>query len=253
MARKIKMKSEDILEKEFIDKFNSLCKTRSSWQVWSDFITVAAISLANTVEEDTEIRNKREQEFATCIENLGGIDVPAALLGIITMAFEENPEQDFLGSIFMKLGLGNHWKGQFFTPYSVCKMISEINAPDLEATIKSKGWVAVNDPSCGAGATLIAMANKMNNHEIIYQNHVLFTAQDIDRVAGMMCYIQLSLLCCAGYVVITDTLSDPLISKSVLQPKPNNNQEIWYTPMYMSDLWHYRRLFNRMDSFLKET
>lgn len=181
------------------------------------------------------------------------MEVPAEMLGLITMALEENPEQDFLGSMFMRLELGNHWKGQFFTPYSVCKAMAEMNAPDLEATIEAKGWVSVNDPACGAGATLIAMANTMKNHEVNYQNHALFVAQDIDRVAGMMCYIQLSLLGCAGYVAIADTLCDPLVGSNVLQPMPNENQEVWYTPMYASEVWHFRRLFNMMDSFFKRT
>lgn len=71
-------------------------------------------------------------------KRLGGMEVPAEMLGLITMVLEENPEQDFLGSMFMRLELGNHWKGQFFTPYSVCKVMAEMNAPDLEATIEAK-------------------------------------------------------------------------------------------------------------------
>ena len=179
------------------------------------------------------------------------MEVPAEMLGIITMALEENPEQDFLGSMFMRLELGSHWKGQFFTPYSVCKAMAEINAPDLEETIKAKGWVSVNDPACGAGATLIAMANTMKNHNVNYQKQALFIAQDIDHVVGMMCYIQLSLLGCAGYVVIADTIVNPITGGSVLQPILNESQEIWYTPMYANDVWHFRRLFNIINSLLK--
>ena len=253
MASKITRQATNGIEKQFLDRFNSLCQTRSSWQVWSDFITVAAIALANSVDKESELHDKREREYEDCIKRLGGMEVPAEMLGLITMALEENPEQDFLGSMFMRLELGNHWKGQFFTPYSVCKAMAEMNAPDLEATIETKGWVSVNDPACGAGATLIAMANTMKNHEVNYQNHALFVAQDIDRVAGMMCYIQLSLLGCAGYVAIADTLCDPLVGSNVLQPMPNENQEIWYTPMYASEVWHFRRLFNMMDSFFKRT
>lgn len=114
--------------------------------------TVAAIALANSVDRESELHDKREKEYEDCIKRLGGMEVPAEMLGLITMALEENPEQDFLGSMFMRLELGNHWKGQFFTPYSVCKTMAEMNALDLEATIATKGWVSVNDPACGAGA-----------------------------------------------------------------------------------------------------
>lgn len=165
------------------------------------------------------------------------------MLGIITLALDENPEQDFLGNLFMKLEFGNHWKGQFFTPYHVCQLMAEMNTNQLDEELKEKGWVSVNDCACGAGATLIAMANTMKNHGINFQNHSLFVAQDIDRIAGLMCYIQLSLLGCAGYVVIADTISSPLVG-SVLNPSPTESQEMWVTPMFASDIWHYRRLFN---------
>lgn len=125
--------------------------------------------------------------------------------------------------------------------------MAEINANHLENEIENKGWVSVNDCACGAGATLIAMANTMRNHGINYHNHALFVAQDIDRVAAMMCYIQLSLLGCAGYVVVANTLTNPLTG-STLSPAPNENQEIWITPMYVSDVWHFRRLFNLLGS-----
>lgn len=250
MANKFTRNFTTQYEKQFLEKFNSLCQTRSSWQVWSDFITVTAIALANSVDRESEIHTRREQEYENCIKRLGGVEIPAEMFGIITMALEENPEQDFLGSMFMKLELGSHWKGQFFTPYHVCKVMAEIDSVDLETQIKEKGWVSVNDPACGAGATLISMANTMKAHEINYQNHALFVGQDIDRVAGMMCYIQLSLLGCAGYVVIADTICNPLVG-GVLHPEPNESQEIWYTPMYSSDVWHFRRMFNMMDSILR--
>ena len=50
MASKITRQATNGIEKQFLDRFNSLCQTRSSWQVWSDFITVAAIALANSVD-----------------------------------------------------------------------------------------------------------------------------------------------------------------------------------------------------------
>lgn len=243
MNRITKQATNDF-EKQFLKKFNFLCQSRSNWQVWTDFITVSAITLANSIDKTSEVRDEREKEYENCIKRLGGVDIPAEMFSIVVLALEENPEQDFLGSMFMKLGLGNHWKGQFFTPYNVCKMMSEINSINIEKQISEKGWVSVNDPACGAGATLISMANILKDHKINYQNHALFVAQDIDRVAGMMCYIQLSLLGCAGYVVIADTLCNPLTG-NILRPNPNKNQEIWFTPMYISNVWCLRRIFNQ--------
>lgn len=251
MAKKVSNQVTTKSEKQFLDTFNSMCYTRNAWEVWTDFVTAAACSIANSVDREGKNHDDREAEYAKCIERLGGVENAAKLFAIIVEAFEENPEQDFLGGLFMKLNLGNHWKGQFFTPYCVCKTMAAINSVFLEDTIKEKGWVSVNDPACGAGATLVAMANTLKEHNVNYQNHALFVAQDIDRVAGLMCYIQLSLLGCPGYVVIADTLCNPLTGRNALFPQPNNDQEIWYTPMFASEVWEYRRKFNLMDMFLQ--
>lgn len=111
MAKKVKNQAINKAEKVFIEKFQSLCNTRSSWEVWADFITATACAIANSIDKESEQFKKREKEYAQCIERLGGLQVPAEMLGIMTMALEENPEQDFLGGLFMKLELGNHWKG----------------------------------------------------------------------------------------------------------------------------------------------
>ena len=112
-------------EKEFFKIFESLSMTRSSWRVWSDFITASAISLSNAFEMDSERKAAREQEYVECIKRLGGTDKAAELLGVIVKAFEENPSQDFLGGLFIKLGLNNHWRGQFFTPYHICEFMAD--------------------------------------------------------------------------------------------------------------------------------
>ena len=38
------------------------------------------------------------------------------MLAEVVADLEHNPDQDFLGELFMALDLGNEWAGQFFTP-----------------------------------------------------------------------------------------------------------------------------------------
>lgn len=123
-------------EKEFLDEFQKLCYSRSSWQVWADLMAAMACSISNVADRSPEHYESREKEYAQCIERLGSVEVPAKMLAIIVEALERNPEQDFLGAMYMQLNLGNHWKGQFFTPYCVCKMMSERM---LTAISRSKG------------------------------------------------------------------------------------------------------------------
>ena len=234
-------------KKEFIKIFNEMCYSRSGWQVWSDLISTMACSIANAVDRSEPRFSNREKEYAHCIERLGGVDKPAKCFAIVVEALERNPEQDFLGELYMELELGNHWKGQFFTPYCVCKMMSEITVGDVDRQIEEKGYISICDPACGAGATLIAAVNSMRNAKHNFQNHALFVGQDIDRIVGMMCYIQLSLLGCAGYICIGNTITNQLVGH-VLFPQEMEGQELWITPMFQSNVWAWRRLFHSLGS-----
>ena len=62
-----------------------------------------------------------------------------------------------------------------------------------------------------------------------------------------MCYIQLSLLGCAGYICVGNTLTNPMTGH-VLFPQEKEGQELWYMPMFQSDVWTLRRLFKSMGS-----
>jgi hypothetical protein len=159
-------------------------------------------------------------------------------------ALEMDPWQDFLGAMFMALDLGSHWHGQFFTPFSVCRAMSEISVGDIKAQVERDGYISVLDPACGAGALLIAFAETCTKKNVNYQQHVLFAAQDIDMTAGLMCYIQLSLLGCPGYVVIRDSLLHPMTGHPLLvQPE----EDTWITPLFCSDVWHWRQAAVMMD------
>ena len=235
------------VKKGFIEVFQSLCKTRSAWQVWADYIVIASCSIANTVyNSNTETYREREAEYSECLGRFdGNISLVAELLSYTMQALELDPEQDFLGDPFMQLELHNHWKGQFFTPHNIGKMMSlmSMDINGLKESIDKQGYVSISDCACGAGSLLIASANRLRESGVNYQQKALFVAQDIDRIAGLMCYIQLSILGCAGYVVIADTISNPTvyINGDVLFPRLQEGQEIWITPMFFSDEWTKRQ------------
>lgn len=234
-------------KKEFLNIFRELCQSQLPWQVWADTITVMACSLANAVDKTEPRHSDREKEYADCIKRLGSVEKPANLFAIVVEALERNPDQDFLGSLYMELGLNSHWRAQLFTPYNVCRMMSEMNVGNYQEYIDRQGWISVCDPTVGGGAMLIAAANTIRRQKVNYQNHVLFVGQDIDRIVAMMAYIQISLLGCPGYIVVGNSLSNPIVG-SELMPAEQEGQEFWYTPFYFSQVWHYRRLFAKMDN-----
>ena len=168
-------------KQEFLKIFREMCYSRSAWQVWADLISMIACTLANSTDpnKNGDRYLEREKEFKQCEERLGGVDKPAQCMAVIVQALERNPEQDFLGELFMELELGNHWKGQFFTPYCVCKAMANIAVGEAERQIGEKGYISVCDPACGAGATLIAAVSEMKLSNYNFQNHVLFVGQEL--------------------------------------------------------------------------
>lgn len=153
---------------------------------------------------------------------------------------KEDPEQDFLGSIFMSLNLGNEHNGQIFTPYHVCKLMAEVTMDNTVQKVEQDGYISINDPCCGAGATLIAAIHaarkQLEKTNLNYQNHLLVVAQDIDETVALMCYIQLSLLGVAGYVKVGNSLTEPMTDN-------DDKENYWFTPMYFSNVWVLRRIF----------
>ena len=219
-------------KKEFCALMDQFAFRYSRWQVWNDFLSLSAISLANVMPAPE--KEEREKQYLSIMDKYQKEEQEAfpKMLGLVVLALEENPEQDFLGSLYHYMNLQQEQKGQFFTPYHICQFMSEIQFSDAEADemLKERRYISVNDPACGAGAMLIAFANVAKRHGINYQKHVLFVAQDIDRTAAMMCYIQMSLLGCPAVVAIGDSLAKPF-------PHPDN--EVWYTLFYHLNQWRF--------------
>lgn len=235
-------------QKELARIFDKLCSRHSRWEVWADFVYMAAASLSNAV--DKVHFKEREKDYLAIAKkyNKAELEAVAEMFALIVMGMEENTDQDFLGELFMSLDLGNQYKGQFFTPYSVCRMMAQITGTDdLKSKIEQQGWVSVNDCACGAGVLLVAFANGCMRQGVNYQTNVLFVAQDIDLTAGLMCYIQLSLMGCPGYVVIGDTLIAPTTSLDKRGLIPRDKGNVWYMPLYFRDVWHWRRVWAQME------
>ena len=235
-------------KKEFLKTFKSLTYSHHSWSIWNDFVTMLACSISNSV--DKTHYNEREKLYLSIIEKYNEEEqiLFPELAAHLVMALEENPEQDFLGTIFMDLGLGNKRNGQFFTPYHISQFMAKAVTHDFEAEIKEHGYISVHDPCCGSGVMLIAEINEVKNQlkdsELNFQNHLLVVGQDIDFTAAMMCYIQISLLGVAGYVKVGDALSKPITDG-------DSTDNYWFTPMYFSKIWHMRRIFHSIDELTK--
>lgn len=220
--------------KEFNAIFRTLIGRQSGYTVWQDFVTSFACLISMSVTpEHFKVRKERYENIRqkyTGKERTALDELYRTTISII----EKNSDQDFLGETYMSLDFGNKNCGQFFTPYHISKMMAKLNG-SCDEEIKEKGYVLVGDPCCGSGGLLIAFANELKLKYDDISSVAFFAAQDIDYTVSMMCYIQLSLMGCAGYVAV---------GNSLINPVPNLTSETtWVTPMCYSKVWQDR--FNK--------
>ena len=235
-------------QKAFVRIFDSICQWNSRWDRWNDMIMLFAIEIANTV--DATHRAARNETYAAIARKYKPEEfkIFADLFAELVMNLDRNPFQDFLGEMYMDLGLGNEHTGQFFTPYDVCRMMAEITMPQDFPQLERPGYITINDPACGAGATLIAAAHVLHSRNINYQQRAIFIAQDIDQTVALMCYVQMSLIGCAGYVRVGDTICDPTTGHPLYGDGTGN---CWMMPMFYTEVWNMRRFVDAMERIMK--
>lgn len=235
----------NIGQKEFVKLFEGLCGKYSRHEVWQDFIWMAATAISNAV--DKRFFEQREARYLDTIGKYTPEEqkVFPKLFALVVNGMDRGPDQDYLGELYMLLNLGNPHSGQFFTPYDVCLCMANIDLDSacVKASLEKHGYISIADPACGAGATLIAAANCLRARHINYQTQAIFFGQDIDYTVALMCYIQLSLMGCAGYVRIGDSICDPATGPVL---SGMNDEYTWYTPFFFMPHWNTIRAIEKL-------
>ena len=199
--------------KEIIKTIDRMSGSKSSFQVFCDWIKCTALSIVQSVYHS----EKREQQFLEIIKEYPK-DEFTKMTGMLTETFESE-FGDVLGNLFMMSGWGNKNTGQFFTPYSLSLACASTQRYSDAEILK------MNEPSAGAGGMIIAVAQSMKVQGINYQKNLRVVAQDLDWNAFYMCYIQLSLLGIDAKCVQGDTLENKSFN--------NFDENVFLTPMYM--------------------
>ena len=123
---------------------------------------------------------------------------------------------DYLGQIFMRTQSNSKYTGQFFTPYHISKLMACISLTDTDT---QKDIITANDPCCGAGGLMIALADELSKKNISVSDRLVVVAQDIDQRCVHMTYIQLSLMGIPAIVMKGNSLTQEYT-------------DIWRTPAY---------------------
>ena len=219
-----RMMSEQYSRGRFISLFKDTGRHLGRWEVFSDFLSLAASEL-----DMARIRTPESMEH--CRE----------MFCLMVCALEAK-FHDFLGAIFMELELGDNFRGQYFTPYSVQCLMARMLMPGVRDTIRREGIATVSDPACGAAGMLIAYAECLLEADINPSMHMFGSCIDIDPVAADMAFIQLSLLGIAAEVVTGNTLTMQI-------------RRVRYTPVFYLNDFEKRladlRRFRAMRDFMR--
>lgn len=199
-----RLMSEQHSRSRFIRVFKDTGRHLGRWEVFSDFLSLAASELdmarIRTPESIEHCRKICARYGASDIANM------QEMFCMMVCALEAK-FHDFLGAIFMELELGDSFRGQYFTPYSVQCLMARMLMPGVRDTIRREGIATVSDPACGAAGMLIAYAECLLEADINPSMHMFGSCIDIDPVAADMAFIQLSLLGIAAEVVTGNTLT----------------------------------------------
>lgn len=188
----------------FIRLFNETARYHHRFEVFRDFVMMAGISIHNAVFKCDEL----EQEYMRIVKRYEKDDAirMSHLLAEVVMGLDTAPS-DFLGSVFMELELGSGKIGQFFTPYEVSKMMALLVHGDSIDALSDQPFITLSEPACGAGGMVVAFVEAMLEKGLNPQQQLWVSCVDVDQVAAMMCYLQLSLLHIPAEIVTGNTLT----------------------------------------------
>ncbi|HEY1034608.1 MAG TPA: hypothetical protein VGE09_06475 [Pseudoxanthomonas sp.] len=210
-------------------------------RVFADFVEMGALAIANGI--DLRQREEREARYLQLVKGYDKRELQALThaFGELVMALETGGPADVLGQVFGMLDQGNAARGQFFTPYELCRLMARmtLNDDEVRERIAERGFITMQEPSVGAGAQIIALAEALQERGINYQEHLHVTCVDVDSRAVHMAFLQLSLLHVPALVILGNTLT-------------LEEREHWYTPAHIMGLWDNRlrrgyALGSRMD------
>ena len=226
---------------KFIKLLHQASQRFDLWDVFNDFLLVAATSIANTADlhhavTPVEEWNKREKRY---LETIGKYseDERSLFLQMFAELVEETDShakakhfEDVLGGMFHELNLQSQWRNQFFTPQDICDLMGKMVADKetMRQRIEAVGYVSVNEPCCGAGAMIYGFVNAMREYGFNHSKDCLIYAGDLDERCVWMTYIQCSLYGMPAVIRQQNTLTGEQFGSP------------WYTPVYIFGLWRWK-------------
>ncbi len=172
-------------------------KKSSPVSVFSDFCRVAACALAMGSREPEYLEVARKYTS----DQLSDLSRAMALM---VQEMETKPFSDLLGEYYLTIAANSskQARGEFYTPPEISKLMSRMLF-DVDATKAAGKPVTVNEPACGGGGMILALAEQFAPDSV---DLLRVTAQDINPVAVDMAYINLTLWGIPARFILGDTI-----------------------------------------------
>jgi len=218
-------------KKKFSDTFDSLVGKYDAYQIFKDFLGVAANLLSNGVDG-----THAPERHAEILRIMSGYDdrecakfysLISSMQEFYTLSFPVGFD-DLLGTFMERSSMGNKRSGQDFSPDSFGTLMSKIILNN-----DGREHISLSEPACGSGNLILKFAEQMRP-ERNPSNDLCVTAVDSDLKCVYMTYIQLSYYCIPAVVIHGDTLLVEEYSR-------------WYTPTYVKNDWTCRQQCSMTD------
>ena len=231
--------------KNFIKLLEQIAYDKSPWNVFNDFLQLAASTLSNQSDPyflctDKKTWDEREKKYLDIFNSYSkkAQELFPQMYAELVLELESYVPDDYhdvLGEIFHEMEFQNQWRGQFFTPQHVCNMMGLICFDEgmIKAEVERRGFVTMNEPAVGAGALIYGAMNAMKRYGFNPTKQFLVIAGDIDERCVLMCYIQCSLYELPAIIRHQNSLTGETFGAP------------WITPVFNFDgwIWRYRRMF----------
>lgn len=214
--------------KAFLNLLPKVSPSYDLRSIFCDACRIFCLSFRGVIATGKE-KDEIEREYQTFVEKYGndGMQKISILLSYVVQALELR-RSDFLGHVQEGLNATRGKDaGQFYTPDSVSIMMARMCARGHQ--IKPGKIIKIGDPSCGAGALLIAGVEALMEAGV-RQGDVLVCGEDLDPTACNIFYVQATLLGYAAIVTRMDSLSMQVYEGP------------WYTMGYFAHCMPMRRL-----------
>lgn len=185
-------------KREFIELVTRLTHDghRRHSEVLDDFSELAFCAIAKTTHPPGSERAEALEARYMALVGKRSREYVAEMPRLLALTEEGLREPcDFLGEVAGELGALSDWHGQFFTPYSLARMMAEMtlgSREELQAIVDAKGVVDLGEPACGAGAMVLAVADVVDARGLDASRHLRVLAVDVSDSARRLAYVQLA-------------------------------------------------------------